>query len=98
MSTGDKVVPLNEAPKIRDARKRLKSLQKVLDDSYQEVEIAREKLTTAEETAIKTELAYNKVLEEYAELVGIGNIEIDYLSYATIPIDLSAWIKAIFRS
>lgn len=64
-------------------QKRLQNLQEAMNSVYQNLDECYAMVEQIEAEAAKLEEAYNHVLVEYAESVGMDKVEPDYLEYST---------------
>ena len=64
-------------------QKRLQNLQEAMDKIYESLDDCYGMVEGIEQEAGKLEDAYNQVLVEYAETVGMDKVEPDYLAYST---------------
>lgn len=83
------VVNLQSFSKKVKIQKRLVTLSETIDEVYGELDSCYEMLNEMEEQAVRVEEAYNKVLLEYIEEVGVENVEIEYLEYTTLPLAMT---------
>lgn len=64
-------------------QKRLQNLQEAMDEVYIVLEQCYGNIEDIETSATKLEEAYNEVLVEYAESVGLDKVDPEYLAYST---------------
>lgn len=72
-----------EFPKERSLQNRLESLQTELSSVYEALHMAHSLANKLEEEIDKNEYLYDQTLESYANAVGIENIEVGYLEFAS---------------
>ena len=70
-------------PEDRSLQNRLESLQTELNSVYEALHMAHSLANKLEEEIDKNEYLYDQTLESYANAVGIENIEVGYLEFAS---------------
>ena len=82
---------VHEFPGERNIQRRLDDLRNELEDLYSTLNRAYELMDALETQVSEREESYNEVLERYGNAVGMENIPVGYLEYATknVALDLS---------
>jgi len=70
-------------PEDRALQNRLESLQTELNSVYEALHMAHSLANFLEDAIDKNEYLYDQTLESYANVVGIENIEVGYLEFAS---------------
>lgn len=76
-------------PEDRSLRNKLDGMREDLEELYDVLNRIYQAVDNLETDISKTESTYNEVLELYANAVGIENIEVGYLEYATKNLKVS---------
>jgi DNA anti-recombination protein RmuC len=79
---------VHEFPADRQLQKKLENLQDELSELYDNLHRCFEILNRIEDTLAEKEDHYNNALERYGHAVGMENIPVGYLEYATKNISL----------
>jgi len=82
---------VHEFPAEKQVKKRLDDLRDELEDLYDTLNRGYELMDKLEEKVAEREEWYNEVLERYGNAVGMDNIPVGYLEYATknVALDLT---------
>jgi hypothetical protein len=82
---------VHEFPGERNIQRRLDDLRGELEELYSTLNRAYELMDALESQVSEREESYNEVLERYGNAVGMENIPVGYLEYATknVALDLS---------
>ena len=82
---------VHEFPLDRNLQKQLDDLRAELEDLYDTLNRGYELMDRLEEKVAKREHWYNDVLERYTNAIGMENVPVGYLEYATknVKIDMS---------
>ena len=82
---------VHEFPAGRSIQRRLDDLRDELEDLYDTLNRGYELLDALETKVSEREAWYNEVLERYTNAIGMENVPVGYLEYATknVSIDLS---------
>lgn len=79
---------VHEFPADRAIQRRLNELRDELEDLYEALNRGYELIDTLENKLAKREEWYNEVLERYTNAIGMENVPVGYLEYATKNIKL----------
>lgn len=82
---------VREFPAERQVKKRLDDLRDELEDLYGTLQQGYELMDKLENKVAEREEWYNEVLERYGNAIGMDNIPVGYLEYATknVSLDMS---------
>jgi hypothetical protein len=82
---------VHEFPAERQVKKRLDDLRDELEDLYGTLQQGYELMDKLENKVAEREGWYNEVLERYGNAIGMENIPVGYLEYATknVSLDMS---------
>ena len=80
-----------EFPQDRNLKKELDDLRGQLEDLYGSLNRGYELMDALEHKVAEQEESYNEVLERYTNAIGMENVPVGYLEYATknVSLDMS---------
>ncbi len=70
-------------PADKQLASRLHEMKEKMDEIYDALNRAYELTNAIEEKATILEADYNETLDRYSQAVGVGNVEVGFLEYAT---------------